>query len=86
MVSEGLIEHELGIICVYGGRTWEQWKMWVPSHHGACSGYVQVMSHVLVGIDSGQMLSSHRTFGMLMALHCHLAMTSEPRLTGIFHS
>lgn len=48
MVSEELIEHEPGIIRVYGGRTWEQGNMWVPSNHGACSGYVQVMSHVLV--------------------------------------
>lgn len=86
MVSGGLIEHELGIICVCGGRRWEQGKMWVPSHHGAWSGCAQVMSRVLVGTDSGQMLSSHGTFGMLMTLHCHLAMTSEPQLAGIFHT
>lgn len=48
MVSEGQIEHELGIILVDGGRPWEQGNMWVPRHHGTCSGYVQVMSHVLV--------------------------------------
>lgn len=86
MVSEELIEHELGIICVYGGRTWEQGKMWVPSHRGACSGDVQVMLHVPVGTDSGLVSSSHRTFEMLIALCCHLAMTSEPQLTGILHN
>lgn len=85
-VSEGLIEHELGIICVYGGRTWEQGKTWVPSHRGARSGYAQVMSRVPGGAGGGQVLSSHRTFGMLMARRRHLATTSEPQLTGIFHN
>jgi len=32
------------------------------------------------------MLRSHKTFVMLMTLHCHLAMTSVPKLTGIYHS
>lgn len=31
MVSERLIEYELGIIRVYSGRIWEQGNMWVPA-------------------------------------------------------
>lgn len=73
MLSEGLSEHEPGIIRVYSGRTWEQGNMWVPSHHGSCSGEVQVMSHILVNQEWADIIQPQDTLDAEGTLppHCH---------------